>query len=144
MSDQYPRAPKLPKPMSDERLAEIRRAWFEEERIRTHYHGCYLAHAECALNVALAEVDRRGDELRSLRALLGVMHPEIVAVAAAVLAEELPDGWRAEVWEGGYAVLFGPDGREVDVSFRPGDSDRWFSWSVVAPTLAGIIEAVTQ
>ena len=82
MSDQYPRAPKLPKPMSDERLAEIRRAWFEEERIRTHYHGCYLAHAECALNVALAEVDRRGDELRSLRALLGVMHPEIVAVAA--------------------------------------------------------------
>jgi hypothetical protein len=122
--------------MSDERLAEIRREWVTDPSrlLSTHSDGCWSYHPGCAVAALLAEVDR-------LRALLGVLHPGIAACAEAVLAEELPAGWKAEVRSFLFAMLLGPEREQMAVHPHSG---IWSFGDLTATTLAGIIEAVTQ
>lgn len=74
---------------------DIRQAWSDGERIRTHYVGCHVAHAECAVHVLLAEVDQRPtweqviDEAEAAEQYLHARGEATMANGAGFVAERL-------------------------------------------------------
>ncbi len=140
----------MSEPLTDERLAEIRREWVTDpgRELSTHSDGCWSYHPGCAIDALHAEVHRLRDQVDHLRMSLAetddVMADSrtidaactdaLVRLADRVLVEraDLPSGWAAHVTAETAVVLRHdsyPTGLLSSVlAFPRWDGDAPFGW----------------